>query len=127
MMTVKIALAAACAFASAAAFAAEPMAMDHGAMDHGAAGQETGASPSTAAFEAAAAAMHQAMAAPMTGDPDRDFARGMIGHHQGAIDMAKVELRYGRDAALRDLAAKIIAAQEREIDDMKAWLAAHGG
>ena len=66
--------------------------------------------------------MNQAMrAAPMTGDPDRDFVAMMIPHHQGAIDMAQVELRYGKDPAMRQLARTIIAAQRREIGEMQRW------
>jgi len=57
-------------------------------------------------------------AAPMTGDPDHDFAAMMIPHHQGAIDMAKAELLYGKDTVLRRLAQEIIVNQEQEIDVM---------
>jgi uncharacterized protein (DUF305 family) len=59
--------------------------------------------------------MHAEMHVPFTGDADRDFARMMIPHHQGAIDMALVELRYGKDERLRRLAQEIIVAQQQEI------------
>ncbi len=58
----------------------------------------------------------------MTGDPDHDFAVMMIPHHQGAIDMAKAELRYGKDPVLRRLAQEIIVTQEQEIQVMRVRL-----
>ncbi len=61
-------------------------------------------------------------AAPMTGDPDHDFAEMMIPHHQGAVDMAKAELIYGKDPALRRLAQEIIVTQEQEIEVMRMRL-----
>src|SRR5215471_10589460 len=62
--------------------------------------------------------MHADMHVPITGDADRDFARMMIPHHQGAIDMALVEIRYGKDARLRRLAQEIIVTQQQEITVM---------
>jgi YVTN family beta-propeller protein len=64
------------------------------------------------------------MGAPMTGDPDHDLSAMMIPHHQGAIDMAKAFLLYGRDPALRRLAQEIIVTQAQEIDVMQRRLAA---
>ena len=86
---------------------------------------DQGTSPSTAAFMAANDVMHRDMAIAYTGDADIDFARAMIAHHQGAIDMAKVELEHGDDPAMRQLAEDVIAAQEKEIAFMQAWLAEH--
>ena len=60
-----------------------------------------------------------------SGDPDRDFALMMIPHHQGAIDMAKVELEHGMDPGLKAMAEKIIADQEREIAELNDWLSKH--
>lgn len=63
--------------------------------------------------------------APRTGDPDHDFVTMMIPHHQGAVDMAKVLLLYGKDRELRKLAQRIIRNQRHEILVMKAWLKSH--
>jgi len=56
-------------------------------------------------------------------DIDVAFICGMLPHHQGAIDMAKAELQYGDDPWAKQLAEAIIAAQTKEIADMKDWLA----
>jgi uncharacterized protein (DUF305 family) len=83
-------------------------------------------SPSTEAFKAADKSMMAGMSsAPYTGNADRDFVAHMIPHHEGAVEMAKVELKYGKDAQLRKLAKDIIASQDKEIAFMKRWLAAH--
>ena len=92
---------------------------DHSA--HGMAAES--ASPSTQAYIDANAKMHEGMAIDFTGDADVDFVRGMIAHHQGAIDMAKVELEHGKAPEIRKLAEEVIAAQEGEIEMMKDWLA----
>lgn len=68
-------------------------------------------------------AMHgEMMSGVMHSDPDTAFVRGMLPHHRGAVDMAKTELKYGKDPELRKLAQEIINAQEKEIEYMQNWL-----
>lgn len=88
-------------------------------------GMLTGIAPGAAAqaYMLGMERMNRDMSAPMTGDADRDFAAMMVPHHAGAVDMAKVELQHGRDPMLRSMAQEIVIAQEREIADLKAWLA----
>src|SRR5437667_1413912 len=69
--------------------------------------------------EAAMTKMMNDMAAKPTGDIDRDFVAMMTPHHQGAIDMAVIELRYGRNEQLRRIAQEIIVDQMQEIAAMK--------
>ena len=83
-------------------------------------------SVATKAFEAANAKMHKDMTIKYSGNVEADFARSMIPHHQGAIDMAKVALQYGKDPEIRKLAEEIIKAQEGEIAWMRDWLKKNG-
>jgi Domain of unknown function (DUF305) len=59
------------------------------------------------------------MAIRPTGDTDRDFVAMMSPHHQGAVDMAIIELRYGKNEQLRRIAQEIIVDQMQEIAAMK--------
>lgn len=77
--------------------------------------------PSQQAFADVNDRMHAAMA-EIPPDADEAFMRGMLAHHRGAVEMAEVELQHGKDAQARDLAQRIIAAQQAEIDEMEAWL-----
>lgn len=101
--------------------AAEPMRMDHSAKMPG------GAAPGSAdaAFAAANDAMMKGMEVKPTGDADRDFVAMMLPHHQGAVEMARIELRYGKDPELRKLATAIVTAQETEIAAMRNWQTRH--
>ncbi len=121
--------------AFSAAYAGDtPKTMDHAKMGHGNMsdgmmdmGTPKGdQGPSSMAFARANAAMHAGMDIAFTGNADVDFVKGMIAHHQGAIDMAKIQLQYGKDEKIRALSQDIIKAQEGEIAMMKEWLAAHG-
>jgi uncharacterized protein (DUF305 family) len=77
------------------------------------------------ANEAAMATMMKDMMTPYTGNADLDFVRGMIPHHQGAIDAAEVVLKYGSDPEVKSLAEGVIKAQQSEIEMMMGWLEKH--
>ena len=75
-----------------------------------------------AAYRAAMDRMHGPMMKGVANpDPDAAFVLGMIPHHQGAIDMAEIVLKFGKDHHNHELAREIIAAQQREIAEMRAW------
>ncbi len=91
----------------------------------GAASDKGELSEASKAYEDAMQKMHKDMTVPYSNDVDLDFVRGMMPHHQGAIDQAQVLLKYSKNLRLRRLAGGIIAAQRREINFMKHWMEEH--
>jgi uncharacterized protein (DUF305 family) len=82
--------------------------------------------PAQTAYAEANARMHAGMGAAIAADADVAFMQGMIPHHQGAVDMANIVLKHGKDPETRALAETVIKAQEAEIKQMQAWLAKRG-
>jgi uncharacterized protein (DUF305 family) len=78
-------------------------------------------------FMASMKKMDKAMMSAKGSTTDAAFARKMIAHHQGAIDMAQVELKHGADAEAKRLAQQTIDENTKGIADLSAWLKAHGG
>ena len=70
--------------------------------------------------------MNATMKVPMTGNPDADFVAVMIPHHQGAVDMAKVELQYGKEPRIAAAGAGHHRLADQEIAEMRRWQARHG-
>lgn len=86
------------------------------------AGAASAAAPASDFAKAMGASMDRMMAGmsvPSSGDVDRDFVNMMVPHHQGAIDMAIAELRYGSNPQLRRIAQEIIVEQQQEIAAMR--------
>ncbi len=85
-----------------------------------------GDSASTKAYRDANTRMHKDMDIPYSGNADADFVRGMIPHHQGAIDMARIVLAHDKDPEIRKLAENVIRDQEKEVAMMQDWLKKNG-
>jgi uncharacterized protein (DUF305 family) len=115
------------ALTALASIPAVAVAQEHGGhVQHSTAAAAPADTPATQAYRAANATMHKDMEIAFSNDPDADFVRSMIPHHQGAIDMAKVALQYGKDEQARKWATDVIREQERELAEMQAWLKKRG-
>jgi uncharacterized protein (DUF305 family) len=108
--------------------------MNHGSDNTGQPAGSTGTAGTTQGMTPAAggdlkqvmATMMQRMQSmQMTNDPDHDFAAMMRDHHQGAVEMAQIEVRDGKDAELKAMAQKMIADQQAEIAQFDRILANH--
>ena len=97
----------------------EPTAMKAHSAQHHTSSARADEQPFLAQNDVAMQKMMAGMAVEPTGDIDKDFVNMMVPHHQGAIDMAVLELRYGTSARLKALAQEIVVTQQQEIAAMK--------
>ena len=81
--------------------------------------------PPQGPFEPVEAQMKEAMMAASGPDADHAWARKMIAHHQGALEMSRIALEDAEEAEIRGMAQKTIEMQTRDIRELEAWLAAH--
>jgi uncharacterized protein (DUF305 family) len=94
------------------------------------AGSGVDAAAATAAYAAASDRLMNGMMGDSmahSGNADRDFVKMMIPHHQGAMDMANVLLKYGRDPELKALAQKVVSTGQAEMGEMNGWVKTNGG
>ena len=82
-------------------------------------------SASDALMKSMQSGMNQMMSMKMTGDPDHDFAMMLKTHHQGAIEMADLEIKQGKDAKTKALAIRIKATNQKEIKELDQFLSSH--
>jgi len=88
-------------------------------------GMQSGAGGSADMKKSMMGGMDSMQKMPMSGDADKDFAMMMKIHHQGAVDMAEMELAHGKSPVMKAMAKKIVAAQKKEIAEFDRWLATH--
>jgi uncharacterized protein (DUF305 family) len=82
--------------------------------------------PSSQALNGIIAKMHEVMALPFSGNVDVDFVKRMISRDQGAVDMAKVVLAFGKDENVKKVAEDVIKTNEADIAKMQGWLKEQG-
>lgn len=114
------------AFLAAGTLGSAAQAQQHHGQHGAPAAATTAENASTKAYKAANMKMHKDMDIAYSGDADADFVRGMIPHHQGAIDMARIVLAHGKDPEIRKLAESVIRDQEKEVAMMQDWLKKNG-
>lgn len=112
--------------AGALAFASPALAQNAAHSQHDMSKSAHAAGKTSVAMHASMDEMHKKMTSmSMTGNQDMDFAMMMVGHHQGAIDMAQAQIDHGKDKQMISAAKKIIAAQKKEIAMFEAWMKKH--
>ena len=112
--------------AGALAFAGPALAQNAAHSAHDMSKSAHAAGKTSMAMHASMDDMHKKMKSmAMTGNQDMDFAMMMVGHHQGAIDMAQAQIDHGKDKQMISAAKKIIAAQKKEIAMFEAWMKKH--
>lgn len=109
--------------ASAAQAQVAKPAIPHASMPSASMPMQKGAAGSSDMKQSMMAGMDNMQKMPMSGDTDKDFAMMMKIHHQGALDMAQMELAQGKSAEMKAMAKNIIATQKKEIAQFDKWLA----